>query len=137
MHSTLAPLAQGLLRIVAGAAWFTHGGQKIFGWFGASSTVELLSLRGTAGVIELVGGTLLVLGLFTRPVAFIASGQMAVAYFYVHVMGGGLWWWNNRGELAMVFCFLWLFFAAAGAGAWSVDGRLRDRELKGSADRTP
>jgi putative oxidoreductase len=78
-----------------------------------------------------------VLGLFTRPVAFIASGQMAVAYFYVHVMGGGLWWWNNRGELAMVFCFLWLFFAAAGAGAWSVDGRLRDRELKGSADRTP
>lgn len=128
MNPSLAPIAQALLRIVAGAAWFTHGGQKIFGWFGASSTVELLSLRGVAGVIELVGGTLLVLGLFTRPTAFIASGQMAVAYFYVHVMNGGLWWWGNRGELAMVFCFVWLFFAAAGAGAWSVDGVLRDRK---------
>jgi len=128
MHPTLTPLAQGLLRIVAGAAWFTHGGQKIFGWFGASSTVELLSLRGVAGVIELVGGSLLVLGLFTRPVAFIASGQMAVAYFYMHVTNGGLWWWNNRGELAMLFCFVWLFFAAAGAGSWSLDSARRDRE---------
>lgn len=121
MKPELASYAQGLLRIVAGAAWFTHGGQKLFAWFGASKSAELMSIYGLAGVIEFVGGALLVLGLFTRPVAFIASGQMAVAYFYGHAMNGGLWWWGNRGELAMVFCFVWLFFAAAGAGAFSLD----------------
>lgn len=121
MKPEFTSYAQGLLRIAAGAAWFTHGGQKLFGWFGASGSAELMSIYGLAGVIEFAGGLLLALGLFTRPVAFIASGQMAVAYFYAHVMNGGLWWWGNRGELALVYCFVWLFFAAAGAGAFSVD----------------
>lgn len=125
MLNNLTIQAQGLLRIAAGVAFWTHGAQKLLGWFGGfgpeGGTAELLSLYGAAGVIELVGGALLVLGLLTRPVALIASGEMAVAYFIVHVRGGGLWWWNNGGELALVYAFVWLFFAAAGAGAFSVD----------------
>lgn len=133
MLNALTPQAQGLLRIAAGLAFWSHGAQKLLGWFGGfgpdGGTADVLSLYGLAGVIELVGGTLLVLGLFTRVVALIASGEMAVAYFIVHVPGGGLWWWNNRGELALVYAFLWLFFAAAGAGAFSVDAlRARNRE---------
>lgn len=126
MLNSYVPQAQGILRIAAGVAFWSHGAQKLLGWFGGvgpdGGTVELMSRYGLAGVIELVGGTLLVLGLFTRVTAFITSGEMAAAYFIGHVANGGLWWWANRGELAMVYCFVWLFFAAAGAGAFSVDG---------------
>jgi putative oxidoreductase len=126
------PVAQAALRIAAGAAFFTHGAAKLLGWFGGSGpdggTVELMSRFGVAGVIELVGGACLVLGLATRVVAFIASGEMAVAYFWIHMgRAGQLWWWENSGELVMLYSFIWLLFAAWGAGSFSVDGWLARR----------
>lgn len=120
-------IALTALRVAAGLAFFSHGAQKLLGWFGGwgdGGTVELMSRYGVAGVIELVAGMGMVLGLFTRPLAFIASGEMAVAYLWAHVGGSGvIWWWANRGELAMVYSFVWLFFAARGAGPWSLDAR--------------
>ncbi len=84
--------------------------------------LQLMSLIGVAGILEVVGGALLLIGLFTRPVAFILSGQMAVAYFVGHaVQGNVLVPMLNRGESAVLFCFIFLFLAAAGAGAWAVD----------------
>lgn len=110
-----------LMRIVFGFLFIFHGLQKIFGMFGGR-TAELISLRGLAGTIELVAGTLIMLGWFTRPVAFIASGQMAAAYFMSH-QPGGMWPIQNRGELAVVYCFAFLYIAARGAGPLSVDRR--------------
>ena len=115
-----------LLRIVAGVLFFSHGAQKLFGWFGGmgpgGGTADLMSLIGAAGVIEVVAGVGIALGLATRPLAFISSGEMAVAYFWSHVRrGNSLWWWENGGEVAMLYCFLWLYFAAAGAGPLSLD----------------
>ena len=103
LNSRHLPAAQAALRIFAGAAFFSHGAQKLLGWFGGmgpdGGTVELMSKFGAAGVIELVGGALLVLGLGTRLVAFIASGEMAVAYWWMHAGGSGkIFWWENRGE---------------------------------------
>lgn len=119
------------LRIAAGLAFFSHGAQKILGWFGGvgdGGTAQLMSEYGAAGLIELVGGALIVLGLFTRPVAFIASGEMAVAYFWKHAgRNGDIFWWENGGELVMVFSFLWLFFAVWGAGPLSLDAWRRGR----------
>jgi putative oxidoreductase len=115
--------AHGLMRIVVGFLFFTHGGQKLFGWFGADGTVELLSRMGVAGILEFVGGLMIMLGLFTRPVAFILSGQMAVAYFWVH-LPNGLWPWANRGELAALYSWVFLFLATAGGGSFSVDSKL-------------
>jgi putative oxidoreductase len=85
-------------------------------------TVRLLSQAGLAGVLETLGGGLLLLGLFTRPVAFLLSGEMAVAYFQFHAPRG-FWPVLNGGEPAALFCFLWLYFSAAGAGPWSLDAR--------------
>ncbi len=123
-------IAHAALRIAAGAAYFTHGAAKLFGWFGGmgpnGGTVELMSRFGIAGVIEVVGGALLILGLFTRPVALIASGEMAVAYFWIHSGGSGkMWWWENRGEMVLLYSFIWLLFAAWGAGPASVDSLRR------------
>jgi putative oxidoreductase len=122
----LAGAAQSALRIAAGLAYFSHGAQKLFGWFGGAGpdggSVELMSRFGVAGVIETVCGAALVLGLFTRPLAFLASGEMAVTYFWMHWgQSGQMWWWENRGEVVMLFSFIWLFFAAAGAGPFSLD----------------
>lgn len=126
------PVAQTALRVMAGAAFFSHGAAKLFGWFGADSTVELMSKFGVAGVIETFGGLLLIIGLGTRLVAFIASGEMAVAYFMMHAMGSeSIWWWQNRGETVMLFCFIWLLFAAWGAGPYSLDARLARRRTDG------
>ena len=130
-------VAHTALRIAAGLSYFSHGGQKLFGWFGGmgpgGGTVELLSRFGAAGTIEVIGGVCLILGLFTRPVAVIASGEMAVAYFWIHTAGSGkLWWWQNRGELVMLYSFIWLLFAAWGAGPWSVDARLRGGRATGA-----
>ena len=128
-----AGAAQSALRIAAGLAYFSHGAQKLLGWFGGmgsnGGTVELMSRFGAAGIIETVGGALLVLGLFTRPVALITSGEMAVAYFWMHWGGSGqMWWWENRGEVVLLYAFIWLFFAAAGAGPFSLDAwRSRER----------
>ena len=125
-----------LLRIFAGLAFMSHGAQKLLGWFGGTGpdggTVEFMSRFGIAGVVELVGGILIVIGLFTRVAAFIASGEMAVAYFWMHSAGSGsIWWWENRGEVVMLYSFLWLFFAAYGAGPYSVDAWLARRRGAG------
>jgi putative oxidoreductase len=114
-----APYLYALLRIVAGLAFAQHGAQKLFGLLGGTA-VELTSQRGLAGVIEFVGGFLIAIGLFTSPIAFLASGQMAVAYFQAHAPRG-FWPIQNGGELALLFCFIFLYFAAVGSGKWSID----------------
>lgn len=125
LGSRYLPVAQTALRVMAGAAFFSHGGAKLFGWFGADTTVELMSRFGVAGVVEAVGGLLLIIGLGTRLVAFFASGEMAVAYFWMHSMSSqSIWWWQNHGETVMLYCFIWLVFAAWGAGPYSLDAKL-------------
>ncbi|HEX7051602.1 MAG TPA: DoxX family protein [Longimicrobiales bacterium] len=118
-------VTHNLLRIVAGALFMEHGAQKLFGLLGGHP-VELMSRMGLAGVLEFFGGALIVLGLLTRPVAFIVAGEMAVAYFTAH-FPRGFWPIQNRGEPAALYCFIYLFFAAHGAGAFSLDALLRRR----------
>ena len=113
-----SPITYALFRIVFGFLWIFHGLDK-FGVFDREP-VDPLSSRGVARVIEVVGGAMIMAGLFTRPVAFIASGQMAVAYFMVHAPMG-LWPIHNGGEPAVLFCFAFLYIASKGAGIWSVD----------------
>lgn len=115
------------VRIVAGVLFFQHGAQKIFGVLGREASVELTSLLGLAGVIELLTGALIALGLFTPWAAFIASGQMAAAFFIAHVPRGSLWPIENAGEPAVLFCFLFLYLASRDSGGWSLDRMLRDR----------
>lgn len=112
-------LVLSLLRIVSSLTFLLHGTQKLLG-FPSGKAVQLASLMGAAGALELLGGALLCLGLFTRPVAFILSGQMAVAYFYAHAPRG-FWPIANGGELAVVYCFLFFYIFAAGGGTVSFD----------------
>jgi putative oxidoreductase len=109
----------------------THGLPKLFGWLGGfggpGEAAELMSRFGVAGVLETFGGLLIVIGLLTRPVAFLLAGQMAVAYFWIHSGFSDPWWWTNGGEMAMLFSFIFLFFSAWGAGPFSVDARLAAR----------
>ena len=109
-----------LMRLVVGFLFACHGAQKLFGALGGQKQ-ELMSLMGAAGAIEFFGGLLIAIGLFTTWAAFISSGQMAVAYFMAHARNGTLPI-RNRGELAVVYCFLFLFIAAHGGGRFSVDG---------------
>lgn len=109
-----------LLRFTAGLLFFLHGLPKLFGGFGRSAPVELMSQMGLAGLIEVIGGAMIALGLFTSPVAFLASGQMAVAYFQAHAPRN-LFPIQNGGELAALFCFVFLYFAANGSGKLSID----------------
>lgn len=126
------PRALSVLRIITAFLFFAHGAQKVFGWLrppapaGAPppAAFNLLSLQGTAGALEFLGGLLLFFGLFTRPVAFVMSGLMAVAYFMAHAPQG-FWPILNRGELAVLYCFVFLFLAVAGGGEWSLDRLLR------------
>ncbi len=120
-----------VLRIMAGFLFMAHGAQKLFGFLAppGAPAPPLLSQMGIGGVLEFFGGLLLLVGLFTRPVAFILSGMMAVAYFQMHAPGG-FWPLQNRGELAVLYCFLFLFFAVAGGGVWSLD-RLIGRRAPG------
>jgi len=111
-------IAYTLLRVMAGLLFAVHGAQKLFGVIGGQK-VPLASLFGFAGLIELVGGLLIAIGLFTSWAAFIASGEMAVAYFMVHAKQG-FWPVLNQGELAMVYCFLFLYIACRGGGRFSV-----------------
>jgi putative oxidoreductase len=122
--SRFAPYLQSLLRIVAALVFTAHGTQKLFGYPGGAP-VPLNSLLGAAGVLEAIGGPILLLGLFTRPVAFVLAGEMAVAYFRSHYPRG-VWPILNGGELAVLFCFVWLYFSAAGPGPISLDA-LRGR----------
>lgn len=110
------------LRIVSGYAFSLHGAQKLFGVLG-SDGVPLFSMMGFAGIVEFFGGVLISVGLFTSQFAFIASGQMAVAYFVGHVTvnGAALFPVVNRGEAAILYCFLFLYLSAHGAGNWSLD----------------
>jgi putative oxidoreductase len=126
----LPGMTQSILRIVSGLLFVCPGGLKLFGWFGGMPAgVPLTPLLVLAGVIEVAGGTLILLGLFTRPVAFIASGEMAFAYFIGH-FPHGFWPIQNHGEPAVLFCFIWLYFAANGAGPISLDAVLRSRRAE-------
>ena len=122
-------VALNLLRMVSGFLFWQHGVQKLFGVLGRDAPVEFFTLFGLAGALELVGGTLLVMGLFTRPVAFILAGEMAWAYFLSHAPES-VWPIVNRGELAALYAFLFLYLAARGGGAFSVDGILNLRKGK-------
>jgi len=131
-YATWTPRAQALLRIVTAYLYLTHGTSKLLGMPHVANfdNLRLFSLMGFAGILELVGGVLLLIGLFTRPVAFVLCGEMAFAYFMAHgSQGYVLVPMLNRGELAVLYCFVFLFFAAAGAGAWSVDAMGRRRPL--------
>jgi putative oxidoreductase len=124
----LQPIVHGIMRIVVGFLYWSHGAQKLLGWFGGfgdGGRADLSTRFGVAGIIESFGGLLIILGLFTRPVAFILSGEMAVAYFWMHVPRGGLWPWNNGGEVVALYSFVFLFLAVAGSGAFSLDGLRR------------
>lgn len=120
-----SPRLLSVLRIITAFLFLQHGTAKLFGFPHVAffDELNLFSLIGFAGVLEVVGGLLLVLGLFTRPVAFILSGQMAFAYFIGHAPEG-LIPLLNGGEPAILFCFIFLYLAAAGGGAWSLDRRL-------------
>jgi len=130
-HSRYQELTWTILRVVVALAFMTHGLPKLFGWLGGfggpGEAAELMSRWGVAGVLETFGGLLMVVGLLTRPVAFLLAGQMAVAYFWVHSGASEPWWWENGGELAMLFCFIFLFFAAWGAGPFSLDAKLASK----------
>jgi putative oxidoreductase len=125
----VASYLQSLLRIVSAIVFMLHGTQKLFGFPSATPLPpsRMLSLLGAAGILEVFGGALMALGLFTRPVAFILSGEMAVAYFRQHAPRG-FWPILNGGELAVLFCFLWLFFSVAGPGPISVDAMVRRKK---------
>ena len=127
----LAPYLQSLLRIVAAFLFIQFGTAKLFAFPAAvmpgGGTAPLASLPGIAGALEAFGGALLLVGLFTRPVAFLLCGEMAVAYFIGHAPKG-FWPVLNQGHPAILFCFVWLYLSAAGAGPWSLDavtGRTR------------
>ena len=120
------PYALAALRIVAGYTFLLHGSAKLFGvpHVAMFDGLQVMSLMGLAGILEIAGGLLLILGCFTRPVAFLLAGEMAVAYFMAHAKANNfLLPLLNQGESAVLFCFIFLFLAFAGAGAWSVDNR--------------
>ena len=120
-----------LLRVAAGVMFMQHGAQKLFGVFRGfggtpGATAPLASMMGVAGILEFFRGLLIVFGLFTRPVAFILAGQMAVAYFMVH-LPNNFWPILNQGELAALYCFVFLYFSARGGGRYSVDAAVGHR----------
>lgn len=126
--SKWSPHLLSLMRVVTALLFMQHGAQKLFGVPSDTTKVpvDLFSLMGLAGVLEFFGGLLILLGLFTRPVAFLLAGEMAVAYFMAHAPKG-FWPLLNRGELAALYCFVFLYLAAAGGGPWSGDHQWRRR----------
>lgn len=122
--------AYALMRIVVGFLFVFHGAQKIFGVFGGR-VQPVATLLWAAGIIELAAGALVLVGLATSVAAFIASGEMAFAYFRSH-QPQGLWPIENRGELAALYCFVFLYIAVAGSGPWSLD-RVLQRRLTGAS----
>jgi putative oxidoreductase len=124
--STLGPHLQSVLRVVAALIFITSGTMKLVAFPAGmppdGGTAAFMSQVWIGGLLEVVGGALMALGLFTRPTAFVLSGEMAVAYFQFHAPQG-FWPTINGGVTAIVYCFLWLYFSAAGAGPWSLDAR--------------
>jgi putative oxidoreductase len=120
--SAYRPQLLAILRIMTALLFMAHGTGKLFGFPDIGMNPPLLSLSGIAAVLEVVGGILLVIGLFTRPVAFILSGEMAVAYFMAHAPQS-FFPVVNQGESAVLFCFVFLYLVFAGPGAWSLDNR--------------
>ena len=127
-----APYFLSLLRIVAAFVFIQHGSTKLLGLpapvMPGGDTAALASLPGLAGTLELVGGVLLLLGLFSRPAAFLLAGEMAVAYFMAHAPQG-FWPVLNKGEPAALYCFIWLYISSVGPGPWSLDA-LRNRKRR-------
>ena len=119
---TWSPRLLSVLRIMTALMFLQHGTAKFFGFprVAMFDNLQILSLLGAAGVLELVGGVLILIGLFTRPVAFILSGFMAIAYFMAHAPQD-FYPLLNQGELAVLYCFVFLYFSVAGGGEWSVD----------------
>ena len=126
-----AEIAYVLLRVVSGLLFLQAGGVKIFDWFGGvpaqfGGHPPIMSQTWIGGMLEVYGGAAILLGLLTRPVAFILSGEMAVAYFQFH-QPSGFWPIQNHGEPAVLLCFIFLYMAAQGGGEWSLDALLRRR----------
>ena len=123
------PQLRSVARIVIGFTFSLHGWQKVFGAFGGlgGHTPPITSILGVAGVIETIGGALIILGLFTDCVAFVLSGEMAFGYFRTHAPRG-LWPITNGGELAVFYCFFFLWLSSAGPGPWSLDHLLRRKK---------
>ncbi|CAO4135530.1 DoxX family protein [Methylorubrum extorquens] len=128
ISSTWAPRVLSILRIVAALIFLEHGTQKILGFPAHPNPPALLSLSGIAGLMELVGGTLLLIGLFSRPVAFLLSGEMAFAYFLAHAPKS-FFPVLNGGDAAILYCFVFLYVAFAGPGPWSLDAQQERRAL--------
>ena len=125
---TWQPRALALLRIVTAYLFMSHGTSKLLGMphLAVFDGLQIFSLIGISGILELVGGLLVLIGLFTRAAAFVLSGEMAFAYFMGHAPHGNLLVpMLNQGELAVLYCFVFLYFAVAGGGAWSGDAALR------------
>jgi putative oxidoreductase len=119
--STYRPQMLAALRIMTALLFIAHGTSKLFGWPSSGMIPPLFSLFGLAAVLEVIGGLLIVIGLFTRPVAFVLAGMMAVAYFMAH-SPASFFPIDNGGEAAVLFCFVFLYLFVSGPGAWSVDG---------------
>jgi len=129
---------RGICRIVVGLLFIAHGTQKLFGFPPSpmpGMPVDPFTTLGVAGIIEVIGGAMIILGLLTRPVAFLLAGEMAVAYFRVH-FPRGFFPINNGGELAVLYCFAFLYLMFAGAGAWSLDAMISRRRHGGQPGDT-
>lgn len=125
----LSPVVLSLVRVVAGYMFLLHGTSKFFEFpmsmTGGNGSVELFSIYGAAGILEIVGGLFIILGLLTRPTAFLLAGQMAYAYFFVHASADTLFLpLINKGELAIMYCMMFLVFIITGAGKFSLDSKL-------------
>jgi putative oxidoreductase len=130
--SSFSSYVLSIVRIIVGLLFLEHGTAKFLGFPAAQRTPEALSMSGVGGLLELVGGALIVLGLFTRPVAFLLCGEMAVAYFYAH-FPRNFFPVINGGDAAILYCFVFLYLIFAGAGPWSIDALLtRGRSQKTS-----
>ena len=129
LETVWAPRVLSVLRIVAALLFFEHGTTKLLGFPPSDHSPEFLSLSWIAGALELVGGAFLIVGLFTRPVAFILSGEMAVAYWMVHAPQS-TFPLTNGGDATILYCFVFLLIAAAGPGPWSADASLRRRRTE-------
>lgn len=135
--ATLSSRMLAVLRIVTGLLFTEHGTQKLLGFpLSDKPAPELLSLAGIGGVMELVGGVLIVVGLFTRPVAFLLAGEMAVAYWMFHAPRG-MFPILNGGDAAILYCFVFLYLCVAGAGLWSVDALLAGRSRPAGSNFDP